>query len=894
MVKNLESRTDGPEIRNERIYPHAEALESSLKYFNGDEVAATQFLRKYALKDSDGNLYESNPDQMHHRMAKEIARIELEKNRENPLQEEEIYSFFKDFRYLIPGGGNMSGIGNKKQVTSLSNCFVIGHEGPSDSYGGIMKIDQEQVQLMKRRGGVGHDLSHIRPSYSPVLNSALTSTGVVPFMERYSNSTKEVAQDGRRGALMLSISIKHPDAEYFIDAKTKKGKVTNANISVKIDDDFMNAVKNNETYVQQFPINSDNPKVTKEIDARALWDKIITNAWQEGEPGVLFWDAVIRESIPDCYSDFGYATVSTNPCGEIPLCPYDSCRLLALNLYSYVENAFTTTPNFNYSKFKEHVHMAQRISDNIIDLEIEKIDEISDKIKSDPEDAEIKRVELKLWENIRKKAIEGRRMGLGITAEGDMIAGMNLTYGTNEATEFATEIHKTFALEAYKSSVNMAKERGAFIMYDSKREENNPFIQRIREEDPKLYNEMLEHGRRNLALLTIAPTGTVSLMARTTSGIEPVYLPVHDRNIKIDSLDETTEVSFIDDEGVKWHTYNVFHPKFEEWMKVKGHDPEGMSKEELNELAKVSPYNMATIADVNWIKKVEMQGQIQQWIDHSISATTNMPKGTPKEVVAEAYMKAWKSGCKGMTVYVDGSRGDGVLSSGNNLEKIVLVQKNVKVDPRLNIKPQAIKYKVRRDQNKDSLHIILTSDLYLDEKTKKAYFIPDEDFQIRAPNGAATSVSFSQSGMDRTEILRGPNPDHAEFVKRLQSPHSNQSEGMGPMQIKSIEHAAGLVFEDYLFRNGIIGRDENTNELINLVRKKDLRKIKPGTEEYNAIISQVKIGDDEEEITINGNNGKPDIKFVCENCSGEKIRFNEGCNSPVCAGCGHDNGVGCS
>ncbi|MCD6346790.1 MAG: adenosylcobalamin-dependent ribonucleoside-diphosphate reductase, partial [Bacteroidales bacterium] len=649
-----------------KSYSFDEAVAASIEYFGGDELAATVWVNKYALKDSDGNIYELTPEDMHKRLAREIARIE--KCYPNPLSEDELFEVLDHFRYIVPQGGPMAGIGNPYQVASLSNCFVIGHEGPSDSYGGVMMIDQEQVQLMKRRGGVGHDLSHIRPLSSRVLNSALTSTGVVPFMERYSNSTREVAQDGRRGALMLSISIKHPDAEHFIDAKTEKGKVTGANVSVKLTDEFMEAVINNKPFVQQFPIDSDNPTVVRETDAVQLWNKIIHNAWKSAEPGVLFWDTVIRESVPDCYADLGYKTVSTNPCGEIPLCPYDSCRLLAINLYSYIDNPFVEEAKFNFEKFKKHVHLAQRIMDDIIDLELEKIDAILAKIVSDPEDQEIKRVELKMWENIRRKANEGRRTGIGITAEGDMLAGLGLQYGSENAVDFATEVHKTLAVEAYRSSVNLAKDRGAFVMYDSEREKDNPFVSRIREADPGLYDEMTQWGRRNLALLTIAPTGTTSLMTQTTSGIEPVFLPVYRRRRKVNPNDSKSNISFVDDLGDSWEEYNVFHQKFVDWLKVYGYDPEELisySEKQIQELVEKSPYYKSTSNDVDWLAKVRMQGEIQKWVDHSISVTVNLPKNISESKVAEVYKTAWESGCKGVTVYREGSR-EGVLLSGKS------------------------------------------------------------------------------------------------------------------------------------------------------------------------------------------------------------------------------------
>lgn len=650
-----------------KIYTQSEAIQASLEYFKGDDLAARVWVNKYALKDSFGNIFELTPDDMHRRLAKEIARIE---NRyPNPLTEDEIYKVFKDFKYIVPQGGPMTGIGNDYQVASLSNCFVVGNSGNSDSYGGIMKIDQEQVQLMKRRGGVGHDLSHIRPKGSPVKNSALTSTGIVPFMERYSNSTREVAQDGRRGALMLSVSIKHPDSEDFINAKLEQGKVTGANVSVKMHDDFMQAVESGVPYVQQYPIDSNKPVYKKEIDAEKLWGKIVNNAWKSAEPGILFWDTIIKESIPDCYADLGYRTVSTNPCGEIPLCPYDSCRLLAINLYSYVDKPFTKQAKFNFELFKEHVHYAQRIMDDIIDLELEKIDAIVEKIEADPEDELIKFTERNLWENIKKKANEGRRTGIGITASGDMLAALGLRYGSDNATDFSEEIHKTIALEAYRSSVYLAKDRGAFKIYDTNREKNNPLINRIKSEDPELYEKMAKHGRRNIALLTIAPTGTTSLMTQTTSGIEPVFMPVYKRRRKVNPNDKNVSVDFTDEVGDHWEEYTVFHHKFKTWMEVNGHETNReYSEEELNELVKTSPYFKATSNDVDWLAKVRMQGRVQKWVDHSISVTINLPADTKEELVGELYFEAWKSGCKGVTVYRDGSR-SGVLLSNDSKDK---------------------------------------------------------------------------------------------------------------------------------------------------------------------------------------------------------------------------------
>jgi len=642
-----------------QTYTEKEAYEAALSYFKGDDLAARVWVNKYALKDSQGNIYEKTPDEMHRRIAKEIVRIE--QKYPNPMTEEEVYNLIKNFKYIVPQGGPMAGIGNDHQVSSLSNCFVIGNDGKSDSYGGIMKIDQEQVQLMKRRGGVGHDLSHIRPKGSAVQNSALTSTGLAPFMERYSNSTREVAQDGRRGALMLSVSINHPDAEDFIDAKMEQGKVTGANVSVRIDDEFMKAVKNNTAYTQKYPIFSENPSFTKEIDAQGLWKKIVHNAWQSAEPGILFWDTITKESIPDCYADLGYKTTSTNPCGEIPLCPYDSCRLLAINLLSYVENPFTENAKFNFELFKKHGEYAQRIMDDIIDLELEKIDNILAKIDSDPESDEIKSIERNLWKNIRDKAEEGRRTGIGITAEGDMLAALGIRYGSKEGNAFSEKVHKNLALSVYRGSVNTAKERGAFAIYDAKREENNPFIQRLKNEDEKLYYEMTEFGRRNIALLTVAPTGTTSLMTQTTSGIEPVFLPVYKRRRKVNPNDKDARIDFVDEVGDSWEEYVVFHHRFKDWMKLKGYDTDkNYSQEELDKLVQASPYYKATSNDVDWLSKVQMQGAVQKWVDHSISVTINLPNDVPEELVGKLYLEAWQAGCKGVTVYRDGSR-SGVL-----------------------------------------------------------------------------------------------------------------------------------------------------------------------------------------------------------------------------------------
>jgi len=650
-----------------KTYTFDEAFKASLDYFTGDELAAKVWVNKYALKDAFGNIYEESPNDMHHRLASEIARVE--KKYPNPLSEQELFDLFDHFRYIVPQGSPMTGIGNDYQIASLSDCFVIGFDGQADSYGAIIRIDEEQVQLMKRRGGVGHDLSHIRPKGSPVKNSALTSTGLVPFMERYSNSTREVAQDGRRGALMLSVSIKHPDSEAFIDAKMTEGKVTGANVSVKIDDDFMNAAVNGGTYKQQYPIDSDSPVYVKDIDASGLWKKIIHNAWKSAEPGVLFWDTILRESVPDCYADLGFRTVSTNPCGEIPLCPYDSCRLLAINLYSYVVNPFTPDAYFDYDLFKKHVGLAQRIMDDIIDLESEKIEMILAKIDSDPESMEVRQTERHLWEKIQRKTLQGRRTGVGITAEGDMIAALGLRYGTEEATDCAELIQKTLALAAYRSSVMLAKERGAFEIFDAKREEKNPFINRLREADPALYEDMLKYGRRNIACLTIAPTGTTSLMTQTTSGIEPVFLPVYKRRRKVNPNDSEARVDFVDETGDAFEEYIVFHHKFVTWMQANGYSAsKKYTQEEVEELVAKSPYYKATSNDVDWLQKVRMQGRIQKWVDHSISVTINLPNDVSEELVDSLYVEAWRCGCKGCTVYRDGSR-SGVLIATDKKKK---------------------------------------------------------------------------------------------------------------------------------------------------------------------------------------------------------------------------------
>ena len=681
-----------------KTYSYDEAYDASLEYFKGDELAARVWVNKYAVKDSFGNIYEKSPEDMHWRIANEVARVEAKYP--NALSSQELFDLLDHFKYIVPQGSPMTGIGNDYQIASLSNCFVIGLDGSADSYGAIIRIDEEQVQLMKRRGGVGHDLSHIRPKGSPVKNSALTSTGLVPFMERYSNSTREVAQDGRRGALMLSVSIKHPDSESFIDAKMTEGKVTGANVSVKLDDEFMQAAVEGKPYIQQYPIDSPNPMVSKEIDASALWRKIVHNAWKSAEPGVLFWDTIIRESVPDCYADLGFRTVSTNPCGEIPLCPYDSCRLLAINLYSYVVNPFTPDAYFDFELFKKHVALAQRIMDDIIDLELEKIERILEKIDSDPESMEVKGSERHLWEKIYHKSGLGRRTGVGITAEGDMLAAMGLRYGTEEATEFSEKVHKTIALEAYRSSVNMAKERGAFEIYDAEREKNNPFINRLKEADPELYEEMKKYGRRNIACLTIAPTGTTSLMTQTTSGIEPVFMPVYKRRRKVNPNDANVHVDFVDETGDTFEEYVVFHHKFLTWMKINGYDPDKRyTQEEIDELVEKSPYYKATSNDVDWLMKVKMQGRIQKWVDHSISVTINLPNNVSEDLVNQLYVEAWRSGCKGCTVYRDGSRAGVLISTKKKDKKEEEEECRCKPPQVVEVRPKVLEADVVRFQN---------------------------------------------------------------------------------------------------------------------------------------------------------------------------------------------------
>ena len=835
-----------------RVYTNEEAFSHSLEYFRGDELAARVWVAKYALKDSHGNLFELTPDDMHRRLAREIARIE--KKYPNPLTEDDIFDLMKGFRYIVPQGGPMTGIGNDFQIASLSNCFVIGSDSGADSYGGIMKVDQEQVQLMKRRGGVGHDLSHVRPKGSPVLNSALTSTGVVPFMERYSNSTREVAQDGRRGALMLTISSKHPDAEKFIDAKLKAGKVTGANVSVRIDDEFMKAVTENKPYIQQFPVNSENPAVVKETDAGKLWKKIIHNAWKSAEPGILFWDTIIRESVADSYADMGYRTISTNPCGEIPLCPYDSCRLLAINLFSYVEKPFTNEAKFDFEKFKEHVGYAQRLMDDIIDLELEKIDRILEKIAKDPEDDEIKRVERKLWENIRIKAEEGRRTGVGITAEGDMLAALGLTYGTDDATDFSTEIHKTVALEAYRSSVNLARERGPFTIYDAQREKENPFIRRLKGEDEQLYRNMVRYGRRNIALLTIAPTGTTSLMTQTTSGIEPVFMPVYKRRRKVNPNDKDVTISFIDEVGDSWEEYNVFHHKFITWLEVNGYDREEVKNyddETINKLVEQSPYYKATSGDVDWLSKVRMQGAIQKWVDHSISVTINLPAGVDEDLVGRLYITAWESGCKGVTVYREGSRA-GVLVSNNNKK-----EKEGSLEPRK--RPEVLEADVVRFMNNDEKWIAFVGKL---EGRPYEVFTGKEDDEV-FPIPKTIKKGF---------IIKVPQQDGTkryDFRYVDKYGYGITFEGLSRIFDSEFWNYAKLI-------SGVLRHGMPIPDVVNLVSSLSL-----DTETINTWKNGV-------ERTLRKyipNGTKPKKGTVCPSCRSSNLMFQEGCLT--CHDCGN-------
>ena len=835
-----------------QTYTSEEAFQASLQYFKGDDLAARVWVNKYALKDSYGAIYEATPNDMHRRIAKEIARIEV--RYPNPLNEDEIFDLIKDFKYIIPQGSPMTGIGNPFQIASLSNCFVIGNGSAADSYGGIMKVDQEQVQLMKRRGGVGHDLSHIRPKGSPVKNSALTSTGIVPFMERYSNSTREVAQDGRRGALMLSVAIRHPDSENFIDAKMEAGKVTGANVSVRIDDEFMKAVEANSAYSQQYPINSTSPLYQKNIDANALWKKIVHNAWRSAEPGILFWDTIIRESVPDCYADLGYETVSTNPCGEIPLCPYDSCRLLAINLFSYVENPFTKEAKFNWELFKKHIGAAQRMMDDIIDLELEKIDSILQKIDEDPEDAEIKRTERNLWLNIQTKAKEGRRTGIGITAEGDMLAALGLRYGSEEGTAFSVEIHKTVAIEAYRASVSTAKERGAFTIFDADREKNNPFILRLKEADAQLYYEMLEYGRRNIALLTIAPTGTTSLMSQTSSGIEPVFLPVYKRRRKVNPNDKDVRVDFVDEVGDSWEEYIVFHHRFKQWMEINGYDITiNYSEKELEEIVKKSPYYKATSNDVNYLNKVKMQGAIQKWVDHSISVTINMPNDVTEELVGECYMEAWKAGCKGVTVYRDGSR-SGVLISTDDKQKEPEVVANT---PFPTIRPQVLQAEVVRFQNKKDKWIAFIG--LIDDQPYEIFtgFADDED-GILIPRWVDEGLIIKNreaDGSSRYDFQYKNTRGYKTTIEGLSHKFNPEYWNYAKLISSTLRH--GMPIEKVVDLISSLQLDESINTWKNGVARALKRYVPDGTE--------VK-------------------KQSCQNCNSTNLMYQEGCLT--CKDCG--------
>ena len=839
-----------------KIYTFDEAYQASLDYFTGDELAAKVWVNKYALKDAFGNIYEKTPVDMHHRLASEIARIE--KKYPNPLSEKELFDLFDHFRYIIPQGSPMTGIGNNYQVASLSNCFVIGLDGNADSYGAIIRIDEEQVQLMKRRGGVGHDLSHIRPKGSPVKNSALTSTGLVPFMERYSNSTREVAQDGRRGALMLSVSIKHPDAESFIDAKMVEGKVTGANVSVKIDDEFMNAVQTNGLYMQQYPTDSDEPTTIKEINAADLWHKIIHNAWKSAEPGVLFWDTILRESVPDSYADLGFKTVSTNPCGEIPLCPYDSCRLLAINLYSYVVKPFTKEAHFDFELFKKHVQLAQRIMDDIIDLESEKIEQILTKVDSDPESMEIKQTERHLWEKIQKKTLLGRRTGVGITAEGDMIAALGLRYGTEDATAFAENVQKTLALAAYRSSVTMAKERGAFQIYDAKREQKNPFINRLREADEALYKDMVKYGRRNIACLTIAPTGTTSLMTQTSSGIEPVFLPVYRRRRKVNPNDAEARVDFVDETGDAYEEYIVFHHKFVEWMLANGYSViKKYTPEEVDELIAKSPYYKATSGDVDWLQKVRMQGRIQKWVDHSISVTINLPNDVTEELVNSLYVEAWKCGCKGCTVYREGSRAGVLLAADDKKKKkddCNCMQPPIIVSTR----PRELEADVVKFQNNREKWIAFVG--LLNGRPYEIFTgLADDDEGIMLPKNVAKGTIIKSYDEDGKK--------HYDFQFRNKRGYKMTIEGLDGKFNPEFWNYAKLI-------SGVLRYGMPSDQVIKLVQGMDLKEESINTWK-NGVERALK------KYLPNGTEAKGQ---KCPNCGHETLVYQEGCL--ICTNCG--------
>lgn len=840
-----------------KTYSYDEAYNASLEYFKGDELAARVWVNKYAVKDSFGNIYEKSPEDMHWRIANEVARVEAKYP--NALSSQELFDLLDHFKYIVPQGSPMTGIGNDYQIASLSNCFVIGLDGSADSYGAIIRIDEEQVQLMKRRGGVGHDLSHIRPKGSPVKNSALTSTGLVPFMERYSNSTREVAQDGRRGALMLSVSIKHPDSESFIDAKMTEGKVTGANVSVKLDDEFMQAAVEGKPYIQQYPIDSPNPMVSKEIDASALWRKIVHNAWKSAEPGVLFWDTIIRESVPDCYADLGFRTVSTNPCGEIPLCPYDSCRLLAINLYSYVVNPFTPDAYFDFELFKKHVALAQRIMDDIIDLELEKIERILEKIDSDPESMEVKGSERHLWEKIYHKSGLGRRTGVGITAEGDMLAAMGLRYGTEEATEFSEKVHKTIALEAYRSSVNMAKERGAFEIYDAEREKNNPFINRLKEADPELYEEMKKYGRRNIACLTIAPTGTTSLMTQTTSGIEPVFMPVYKRRRKVNPNDANVHVDFVDETGDAFEEYVVFHHKFLTWMKINGYDPDKRyTQEEIDELVAKSPYYRATSNDVDWLMKVKMQGRIQKWVDHSISVTINLPNNVSEDLVNQLYVEAWRSGCKGCTVYRDGSRAGVLISTKKKDKKEEEEECRCKPPQVVEVRPKVLEADVVRFQNNKEKWVAFVG--LLDGRPYEIFTgLQDDEEGIVLPKSVTTGRIIKSYDEDGTK--------HYDFQFENKRGYKMTIEGLSEKFNKEYWNYAKLI-------SGVLRWRMPIEQVIKLVGSLQL-----DSENINTWKNGV-----ERALKKYVQDGTEAKGVKCPNCGHETLVYQEGCL--ICKTCG--------
>lgn len=847
---------------NQKTYSQEEAYEASLKYFGGDELAARVWVNKYAMKDSFGNIYECSPEDMHWRIARELARVE--RKYPNPLSEEQIFELLDHFRYIIPAGSPMTGIGNDFQVASLSNCFVVGLDGDADSYGAIMRVDEEQVQLMKRRGGVGHDLSHLRPKGTPVNNSALTSTGLVPFMERYSNSTREVAQDGRRGALMLSVSIKHPDSEAFIDAKMTEGKVTGANVSVKLDDEFMRAAIEDKPYVQQFPIDSPNPVVKKEVSARKLWEKIVHNAWKSAEPGVLFWDTIIRESIPDCYADLGFRTVSTNPCGEIPLCPYDSCRLLSINLYSYVDNPFTAEARFNMEKFQRHVALAQRLMDDIVDLEMEKIDRIMEKIAQDPQSDEVKGAEYHLWEKIKRKSGMGRRTGVGITAEGDMLAALGLRYGTQESTDFSVSVHRQLALSAYGSSVNMAKERGAFEIYDAKREENNPFVLRLKEADPALYEDMRQYGRRNIACLTIAPTGTTSIMTQTTSGIEPVFMPVYKRRRKVNPNDTNVHVDYVDEVGDSFEEYIVYHRKFLTWMEAQGIDTtQRYTQEEIDALVARSPYYKATANDVDWLMKVKMQGAIQKWVDHSISVTVNLPNSVDEALVNQLYQEAWRSGCKGCTIYRDGSRSGVMVSVSKKDGKKASAQSTEEMPPCKHpevteVRPKVLDCDVVRFQNNKEKWLAFVG--LLDGYPYEIFTgLQDDDEGIMLPKSVVKGKIIKQVNEDGTKRY--------DFQFENKRGYKTTVEGLNEKFNPEYWNYAKLI-------SGVLRYRMPIDHVIKLVGQLQLDDESINTWK-NGVERALK------KYVSNGTKAKGQ---KCPNCGGETLVYQEGCL--ICTNCG--------